>query len=311
LTDAATALAQAGDDPGASDQEAAAAQLRRQLDEAKKALAEMQRQLEEIAGTNEARRKELAGRQAQMKEMGERRAELTQAVEQQLAELEAKRRQLSERGVDADSSVIKDIVDRELTLKKSALMRQQDEELRQQLDLQARAEAAVEMARRDSMNQSERERRVSELLDQNLLQKLEQSRGELESLRERYTEQSPELLRKRAQVRLLESEMVNAKARLAERNPNEGLAFIAATAIIETGNVISIELRGAKDGRLSIPNLQIEPDGTITLPWVGAVKVSGLTLKQSEETLLKLLASRSVMEEPVKTVNVTIVRRNR
>ena len=156
---------------------------------------------------------------------------------------------------------------------------------------------------------ADRERQA--LATELFLQKtLEGSRRELELLQERYTDASPELLKKAAAVRALEEKLTEAAGRVAQRNPNENVIYMAAGVPLQIGNRITVELRG-ENGRLSLPNLSVAADGAVTLPWVGSVKVNGLTLQQCEEKLLKSLAAHPdlIDGKPVKAVIVTVVRK--
>jgi beta-lactamase regulating signal transducer with metallopeptidase domain len=288
--------AQATEREAAPDQEPTASQLRGQLDEAKKALAELQRRLEEISGGNASTREEIATRKAMTEEDEKSLLDRERLLKQKL---EAAR--LSE-----DKSQAADL--------KAQQMRQEVEELRQQLEFkaeQARQDdlAKSDQAREESTLKSDRERQT--LANELVVRKmLEEARRDLESQRERYTDQSPELLKKISAVRALQEKLATLDGQVAERKANATMIYMAARVPLEIGNVITVELRG-DNGRMSLPDITIAADGTLKLPWVGTVKVNGLTLQQCEETLLKSLATHPDLLDgkPVKAVVVTVERK--
>jgi hypothetical protein len=290
------------EDTPTPDQEPTASQLRRQLDEAKRQLADLQRRLEEMSATNESTHQEIAARKARAEEESLANAALWK---QRLAELEAQRARLAGEDAATNSDRIKDIagLERELKLKLEASGRLREAQV-------AKSKQDLEGLRKQlAFKEEDRERQV--LASEVFLQKtLEGSRRELELLKERYTEESPELLKKTAAVRALEEKVANADGRVAQRNPNENVIYMATGVALQIGNTITVELRG-ENGRFSLPNLAIAADGAVTLPWVGSVKVSGLTLQQCEEKLLKSLATHPdlIDGKPVKAVVVTVVRK--
>ena len=202
----------------ASDQDQTADQLRRQLEDTKKELDAVRRRLEELTGSAEANRAELAARKSE--------------TLRELASKEQLQQKMSEKALAERQAVLK-------------------------LEKMVQGQKAV--------------------------------------------------FKQREEVSALENLMPEIKARAS--SPNANMVYLAANATLETGNVITLELRG-DNGRLSLPDIRIAADGTVKLPWVGTVKVGGLTLQQCEETILKSLAPKADLLDgkPVKSVIVSIVR---
>jgi len=273
----------------------------------------MQRRLEEMSAINESTRQEIATRKARAEESVASAAR----VKQRLAELEAQRARLVGDDAAANNDRIKEItgLERDLKLKLEASGRLREAEVeksRQDLEgLRKQLASKEELARQEVNPTLKADRERQALATELFLQKtLEGSRRELELLQERYTDASPELLKKAAAVRALEEKLTEAAGRVAQRNPNENVIYMAAGVPLQIGNRITVELRG-ENGRLSLPNLSVAADGAVTLPWVGSVKVNGLTLQQCEEKLLKSLAAHPdlIDGKPVKAVIVTVVRK--
>jgi polysaccharide export outer membrane protein len=75
-------------------------------------------------------------------------------------------------------------------------------------------------------------------------------------------------------------------------------------ALLGPDDAVDVELFGVKDFETKT---RVERDGTVQLPYVGAIKVGGLTVSQAESSIAAALVSQNLVLQPAVKISVTDV----
>ena len=77
---------------------------------------------------------------------------------------------------------------------------------------------------------------------------------------------------------------------------------VSADRMIVQGDLMSVKIFGTAD---FVPLFRVSVEGTVQLPLIGAVKVSGLTSAQAEDLIARKLVDAGMYKDPQVTVQVT------
>jgi len=140
-----------------------------------------------------------------------------------------------------------------------------------------------------------------------LAQQIQDVEAKLAVLRQKFSENHPD-------VRAVEAQVVKLKAQLELATAQAALSGSGATGVLQPGSVINVTLQ-YRTTRSTVPNVQINPDGTtddLVFGLVfGPVKIGGLTMDQAMTTLSAALRSRQeslAADQRVGAVSITISR---